>query len=174
MGERGTGRMPFSLDSFRQAAAIGTRRRSRPLSPGDRIWVLVPHHGYVGVGRVTGAPVQAKDFFVDDGGVRRPIFEAGHAEYQRQVVNDEDRAEFFVPVKWIRPAPSHKQLTRWACSETRTRSAARGPRNGIIPLIGSELSSRWPQRPEMLIRLMPGYDRTRSRPLPHRSRFTHE
>jgi hypothetical protein len=71
------------------------------LSPGDRIWVLVPHQGYVGVGRVTGEVTAAKNFFVNDDGKSKSIFEASDATYARESAEDETKSEYFVPVQWI-------------------------------------------------------------------------
>jgi hypothetical protein len=71
------------------------------LSPGDRVWVKVPDHGYVGVGRVTGERIPARDFHVTANGETKHIFEVSNASYHREFVDDEDRAEYFVPVEWI-------------------------------------------------------------------------
>jgi hypothetical protein len=71
------------------------------LKPGDRVWVRVPEHGYVGVGRVTGEPIAAKDFTVSINGVRRQIFDATTATYHREVANDLEKSEYFVPIDWI-------------------------------------------------------------------------
>lgn len=77
----------------------------RMLSPGDRVWVNVPRRGYVGVGRVTGTEVKADEFMVEVDGERRPFLEVAQATYQRDFVNDEERAEYFVPVEWIDTRP---------------------------------------------------------------------
>jgi hypothetical protein len=61
----------------------------------------VPEHGYVGVGRVTGEPIAAKDFTVSINGVRRQIFDATTATYHREVANDLEKSEYFVPIDWI-------------------------------------------------------------------------
>lgn len=81
------------------------------LSEGDRIWVLVPEHGYVGVGIVSGPAVRAKDFVVDIEGVQRHIFEVSHAHYHRQFVDDDEKSEYFVPVKWIETRPLTKAVS---------------------------------------------------------------
>jgi hypothetical protein len=81
------------------------------LSEGDRIWVLVPEHGYVGVGRVLGPPIPGKEFFVDVDGTRRHIFEVSQARYHRHLVDDEEKSEYFVPVKWIETKPLSKAVS---------------------------------------------------------------
>ncbi|WP_347917478.1 nuclease [Paracoccus marcusii] len=68
----------------------------RMLSPEDRVWVKIPGAGFVGVGRVTGPRVQAKDFLIGD----RPALEVLKGGYHREYVDDEERAEYFVPVTW--------------------------------------------------------------------------
>lgn len=75
------------------------------LSPGDRIWVNIPSTGYVGVGRVTGEAVRANEFQVETDEGPRPFLEIAHADYHRAYADDEERAEYFVPVKWIDTKP---------------------------------------------------------------------
>jgi hypothetical protein len=71
------------------------------LSPGDRIWVKVPERGYVGVGKVTGEKIPAKDFYVNADGETKHIFDVTTASYHRELVEDSERAEYFVPVEWL-------------------------------------------------------------------------
>lgn len=75
------------------------------LSAGDRVWVLVPKQGYVGVGKVTGAPVRASDFLVSEDGQKRPLLDVAKASYHREFMGDDERAEVIVPVEWIRTRP---------------------------------------------------------------------
>lgn len=75
-------------------------RTLRLLSPGDRIWINVPNTGYVGVGRAAGPVTLAKDFFVEVDGVKRPFLEVAQADYHRNL-DDEETAEYLVPVEWI-------------------------------------------------------------------------
>lgn len=72
------------------------------LSRGDRIWVNIPHNGYVGVGIVEGDPVMAKN---------AAFFQDGHSINMKELplkgryFDDEDdpeKAEFIVPVQWIK------------------------------------------------------------------------
>jgi hypothetical protein len=75
------------------------------LSPGDRIWVLVPKRGYVGVGIVKGPAVRARDFFVATEEGRKHIFDVTKASYHREYVDDDQKTEMFVPVEWLQTRP---------------------------------------------------------------------
>ena len=72
------------------------------LSPGDRIWVNIPHTGYVGVGIVKSETKQAKDtLFTADGK------QVGFSELQMQgeylySLDDPENAEYVVQVDWIK------------------------------------------------------------------------
>lgn len=66
------------------------------LSVGDRVWVNIPHIGYVGVGRVTGAAVPAAEATV----AGTPFFSlALNGNYSKESANTEQQ-EVIVPVKW--------------------------------------------------------------------------
>lgn len=76
------------------------------LKAGDRIWVNAPGYGYVGVGRVTGERQAAKDFKVQTSDGERPVLEvATDGKYHREFVNDSEKSEYFVPVKWLDIVP---------------------------------------------------------------------
>lgn len=76
------------------------------LKEGDRVWVNVPQRGYVGVGIVESKAVKADEFKVETGKGEISILEAPiHADYHKQWVHDEDKAEYFVRVKWIKHVP---------------------------------------------------------------------
>jgi hypothetical protein len=76
------------------------------LAPGDRVWVKVPGVGFVGVCRVTGRSQSAADFKVSTADGEFPILEkANRASYHREYLNDPERCEYFVPVKWIQTVP---------------------------------------------------------------------
>ena len=69
------------------------------LHPGDRVWVNIPHTGYVGVGRVIEESTMAKDakFTVDD--QETPFIDLPlQGEYQ--TTGDEDLQEYLVKVNW--------------------------------------------------------------------------
>lgn len=72
------------------------------LTPGDRVWVNVPQQGYVGVGRVIGHATPAADFLLQDESGERPALDVlTAADYHRGFVDDPERCEYFVPVKWL-------------------------------------------------------------------------
>ena len=76
------------------------------LSPGDRVWVRLPGSGFVGVGRVTASAQQAADFAVTtpDGDI--PVLEvARRGNYHREFLNDPERSEYFVPIRWLQTVP---------------------------------------------------------------------
>lgn len=76
------------------------------LHPGDRIWTKVPGQGFVGVGRVTGEAQAAADFRIPTQEGHVPILDlAREAVYHREFVDDPERCEYFVPVKWLQTVP---------------------------------------------------------------------
>ena len=82
------------------------------LSKGDRVWVNIPQTGYVGVGIVEEPAVMAKDFKVTTESGELPITEAPlkldekiKEDYLKKLADDEERAEYFVRVKWQRSFP---------------------------------------------------------------------
>ena len=68
----------------------------RMLNEGDHIWVKIPGKGFVGVGRVTGSRVAAKDFQIDGS----PALEILKVGYHREFADDPEKSEYFVPVEW--------------------------------------------------------------------------
>jgi hypothetical protein len=82
------------------------------LSPGDRVWVNIPSTGYVGVGEVQGAVTALDDVTVtDEAGnevplVGLPVKAAGLT----RAADDPDKAEYLVPVKWIKTVPAAKAV----------------------------------------------------------------
>lgn len=72
------------------------------LNPGDRVWVKVPGTGFVGVGRVTGHSQSASTFKVITADGERPVLDVAlRGNYHREFVEDAERCEYFVPVKWL-------------------------------------------------------------------------
>ncbi len=72
------------------------------LSPGDRVWVKIPHTGYVGVGRVTDTVRPAKDFTVQTAtGPRVALDVLKHGADYRKNADDPEKSEYFVSVKWL-------------------------------------------------------------------------
>jgi len=86
-------------------------RTLEALNPSDRIWVNVPRHGYVGVGRVTGRVQRAADFRVTTSKGTRPVLDVVKgANYHRELIDDPDRCEYFVPVDWIKIVPLEQAI----------------------------------------------------------------
>ena len=76
------------------------------LSSGDRVWVNIPHTGYVGVGIFTESMKPAKDVtFEVDGKVKamRDLPLVGGDYFYKE--NDPENAEYIVKVKWIKNVP---------------------------------------------------------------------
>mgnify|MGYP000868963045 CR=1 FL=1 len=75
------------------------------LSPGDRVWVNIPHTGYVGVGIVESeSQIASRVRFMTDEG------EKGFSQLQVDgdylySPDDEERAEYVVKVKWLKTVP---------------------------------------------------------------------
>jgi len=72
------------------------------LGVGDHVWVKAPGFGFVGVGEVTGARQPMREFQLE-GQPALNVLKGGH--YHRELVDDPDRCEYFVPVKWIKTVP---------------------------------------------------------------------
>ncbi|MDD5319583.1 MAG: endonuclease NucS [Methylococcales bacterium] len=76
------------------------------LNPGDRVWVKVPGYGFVGVGRVTGRSQPASTFKVNTPAGEVPVLEAAkRGSYHSEYLNDPERCEYFVPIKWLQTVP---------------------------------------------------------------------
>ena len=86
-------------------SAGGGRWYSRTLSilsPGDRVWVLIPGTGYVGVGEVTEAVSALEDFNVPTAEGDKPCLEVlKKAEFYKTRADDPENAEYFVRVRWL-------------------------------------------------------------------------
>lgn len=76
------------------------------LSPGDRVWVKAPGIGFVGVGEVTGPREPISTFQVATDSGPAPALEALQGGgYHRDLADDPDKTEYFVPVRWIHTVP---------------------------------------------------------------------
>lgn len=74
----------------------------KQLQPGNRVWVKIPATGYVGVGIVQSAVEPANSFTLDtEDGEKLAMDVLKHANLYRQNVDDPDKSEYFVPVKWL-------------------------------------------------------------------------
>jgi len=81
------------------------------LSPDDRVWVKVPGSGFVGVGRVTGRSQPASAFKVHTSEGEIPVLDAAkRGSYHREFVDDPERCEYFVPVRWLQTVPLEKAV----------------------------------------------------------------
>jgi hypothetical protein len=82
------------------------------LHEGDRIWVKAPEHGFVGVGIVTGPAEPAKTFRVrTTEGAEVPVLDAAKSgSYHRDYVDDPERCDYFVPVRWLQTVPIEKAV----------------------------------------------------------------
>jgi hypothetical protein len=82
------------------------------LEKGDRVWVNIPRSGYVGVGIVESPVVKIDEFKVQTEEGELPLLEAQvNADYHKQWVDDEDKAEYVVRVNWLRTVPIKKAVS---------------------------------------------------------------
>ena len=75
------------------------------LSAGDRVWVRAPKFGFVGVGEVAGPRQAAADFRVETPDGPRPVLEVISSVSHRQFVDDPEKSEYFVPMRWLHTVP---------------------------------------------------------------------
>jgi hypothetical protein len=66
----------------------------------------VPGRGFVGVGRVRGPRLAARDFEIEG----RPALDILQAEYHRADADDPERSEYFVPVDWLHTVPEAEAI----------------------------------------------------------------
>ncbi len=88
-------------------------RTLKQLSKEDRVWVNIPHTGYVGVATVEDSAVMAKDFTIQTEDGEKPILEIPlKASYHKQFIDDEEKAEYFVKVKWEKVVPIKQAVSK--------------------------------------------------------------
>ncbi|GAB2479047.1 hypothetical protein GCM10027030_11500 [Luteococcus sediminum] len=91
-------------------------RTIRKLAPGARVNVHIPQRGYVGVGMVTGEPVRFDRAEVTVDGERRQLQGATKGHYRHaeapSVTEDDDLAEWVVPVEWLETRSREDALWR--------------------------------------------------------------
>ncbi len=76
------------------------------LSVGDRVWVNIPHVGYVGVGHVTGEAISAEKAVIDE----KPFFSLQlKGDYLKEDEGTE-REELIVPIKWEYTVPQSQAI----------------------------------------------------------------
>lgn len=94
--------------------AGGGRWYTRTLStlqPGNRIWVNIPQTGYVGVGVVEEPAVKIDEFYVEaENGKTSFLDVTKNAHYHQEFKDNEDKAEYFVKVKWIKTLPKNEAI----------------------------------------------------------------
>jgi hypothetical protein len=79
------------------------------LGPNDRVWVKIPDVGFVGVGRVTGRVQPASTFAIATPSGERPALEVlKQGTYHRTLVDDPERCEYFVPIRWLETLPKDR------------------------------------------------------------------
>ena len=66
------------------------------------MWVKAPNHGFVGVGMVTGTRQSVTEFRLDD---RNALDVLKNGHYHRQFIDDTNRQEYFVPIRWLDHVP---------------------------------------------------------------------
>ncbi len=82
------------------------------LNEGDRVWVNLPHIGYVGVGIVQDTARQLSEFEVEVNGKKIPYMKAEKlSRLHEEFINDEDKTEYFVRVKWIKTVPVNQAVS---------------------------------------------------------------
>ncbi|MBJ6751348.1 endonuclease NucS domain-containing protein [Geomonas anaerohicana] len=81
------------------------------LNPGDRVWVKVPGTGFVGVGLVTGRSQPATDFkVITQDGEKLVQDVSQNAAYHREFIDDKERCEYFVSMKWLQTVPLERAI----------------------------------------------------------------
>jgi hypothetical protein len=81
------------------------------LNINDRVWVNIPHTGYVGVGLVTETVQMAKDMLFDFEGEKKTVYELNtECHYCPENKNNEDDSEYIVKVNWIKSVPINQAI----------------------------------------------------------------
>ena len=82
------------------------------LNNGDRIWVNIPRIGYVGVGEVIDTVHKADEVLFDKGCEKLNIYDLETvANYHKNDMLDEDKAEYIVKVKWIKTVSTKQAVS---------------------------------------------------------------
>lgn len=75
------------------------------LHEGDRVWVNIPHVGYVGVGIVSADMQQASQAMLHVDGKQVPMSALPLDGEYFYSADDSDNAEFVVPITWVKTVP---------------------------------------------------------------------
>lgn len=80
------------------------------LHQGDRVWVNIPHTGYVGVGLVSGEMIQASHAVLSIDGETVPMKALTLKGTYFYEENNPELAEYVVPVRWIKTVPINQAV----------------------------------------------------------------
>lgn len=83
-------------------------RTLEQLFPGARVFAMIPKTGYVGVGKVVGPAVPAKEFRVEVNGADLPFLDAPLSGHYLRDETDPNLQEVVVPVEWIKTVPTNQ------------------------------------------------------------------
>ena len=115
------------------------------LKPDDRVWVIVPGSGYVGVARVTGEAQRASEFTITTPtGSRSALDVLTQATYHRSDADDPEQCEYFVPVQWLETRPLNQAIKEIGLF---------GNQNTVC----KPVTPKWRHTVDRLEQLMPGY-----------------
>ncbi len=82
------------------------------LKIGDRVWINIPHVGYVGVGKVTDTARKADGVVFNLNNKELNIYDLpNNANYHKQYVNDEDKAEYLVKIEWLKTVDTSQAIS---------------------------------------------------------------
>jgi len=115
----------------------------RILPVSGRVFVNLPGRGYVGVGRVTGAPRPAREFEVSVDGQHISILAAPLKAPNLAAVADldDDHTEWFVPVSWIKTVPAEQAIAfkgRYGNQNSATKLTHSLTRETVLEKLGIE------------------------------------
>ncbi|MCE2530326.1 MAG: hypothetical protein J4G11_10760 [Acidimicrobiia bacterium] len=85
----------------------------RHLTPGKRVFAYVGGAGYVGIGRVTGEMMPARDARVEADGTLQPLVdqpELSTEKWNDAASEDPELAEMVVPVEWLGTRPIEEAI----------------------------------------------------------------
>jgi len=85
------------------------------LNPGDRVWVNIPHTGYVGVGIVKDSAKKASEVLFETGdGNPKTIYELSkNALYSEKNREDDELSEYLVKIDWIKTVSIEKAIKEY-------------------------------------------------------------
>ena len=82
----------------------------RMLKPGDRVWVNIPHTGYVGVGTVVEPSTLASEVRFLVNGSEKSLKELPLRGNYLEGSDDPERAEYIVKVRWSKTVPASQAV----------------------------------------------------------------